>query len=216
MVNGSVKMINVIQTGSKGNAVLVNSTILIDCGVPFAKLRPYYKKIELVLLTHVHSDHFKKATIKKLASERPTLRFGCAEWLVKPLIECGVSKRNIDVYLFDRTFNYGKIKINIFELVHDVPNCGYKIEINGINVFYATDTNEISTSAKDYDYYLIEANYGDDEIQERIANKIKKGEKYIYEYNVLENHLSKAKADAWLLENKGENGKVIYLHEHKN
>jgi len=46
--------IEVVQTGSKGNAVLVDN-ILIDCGVSFKKLSPYVRRLKLVLLTHVHS-----------------------------------------------------------------------------------------------------------------------------------------------------------------
>ena len=35
--------VKVISTGSKGNAVLLNDEILIDCGVPFRELEPYCK-----------------------------------------------------------------------------------------------------------------------------------------------------------------------------
>lgn len=73
---------NIISTGSKGNAVIINSGIMIDCGVPFKALKNHYRLLKLVLLTHIHSDHFNRATIKKLAFERPSLRFGVPEWLV--------------------------------------------------------------------------------------------------------------------------------------
>ena len=33
--------VKVISTGSKGNAVLLNDEILIDCGVPFRELEPW-------------------------------------------------------------------------------------------------------------------------------------------------------------------------------
>lgn len=46
--------IEIVQTGSDGNAVIINDNILIDCGVPFKKLEPYAKQLRLVLLTHVH------------------------------------------------------------------------------------------------------------------------------------------------------------------
>ena len=67
----------IIATGSKGNAILYHNCILVDCGVPFTLLKPYYKDIKLVLLTHIHGDHFNIQTIKKLAFERPSIRFGC-------------------------------------------------------------------------------------------------------------------------------------------
>ena len=86
---------NIISTGSKGNAVVINESIMIDAGVPFRKLSEVYRGIKLVLLTHIHGDHFNKTTIKKLAYERPTLRWACGEWLVPHLIETGVQKKNI-------------------------------------------------------------------------------------------------------------------------
>ena len=73
---------NIIATGSTGNAVLINDKILIDCGVPYKRLEPFVKGLKLVLLTHVHSDHFKPRTAAALHSERPALRFGCCPWMV--------------------------------------------------------------------------------------------------------------------------------------
>lgn len=84
---------NIISTGSQGNAVVLNDCVLIDCGVSFKALKEVYKNLKLVLLTHEHGDHFKPQTIKRLAQERPTLRFGCCEWLVKALLNAGVDKK---------------------------------------------------------------------------------------------------------------------------
>ena len=84
---------NIISTGSDGNATILEDFVLIDCGVPYKALEPYVSKLKLVLLTHIHSDHFKKQTIKRLAAERPTLRFGCCRWLVPPLLAAGVPER---------------------------------------------------------------------------------------------------------------------------
>ena len=46
---------NIISSGSTGNATIVFDHILIDCGVPFTRISPYAKEIQLVLLTHGHS-----------------------------------------------------------------------------------------------------------------------------------------------------------------
>ena len=45
----------IISTGSQGNAVVVNNNILIDVGVSFKALTNVYRKLQLVLLTHIHS-----------------------------------------------------------------------------------------------------------------------------------------------------------------
>jgi len=53
---------DVISTGSKGNAVLLNYWLLVDCGVPFKALAGAYPALRLVLLTHIHGDHFNRTT----------------------------------------------------------------------------------------------------------------------------------------------------------
>ena len=208
---------NIISTGSKGNAVVLNDRLLIDCGVNYKQLSPYVSGLQLVLLTHIHGDHFYPSTIKKLAKMRPTLRFGCCKWLVNNLISCGVQKWRIDVFTPELLNTYsGDLQITAVELTHDVPNCGYKIFIDGEKIFYATDTNNLNgITAPDYDLYMIEANYEDDEIQERIRKKEESGS-YAYEYKVLKSHLSKAKCDDFIVRNAGTKSKFIYMHGHIN
>lgn len=206
----------IISTGSKGNAVILNNEILIDCGVPYKAIKPFVKDLKLVLLTHRHSDHFKPETIRKLAAERPSLRFGCGKWLLSPVMACGVRKTKIDIYIPNLKNRYtDDLQLIMTPLKHNVSNCGYKIFLDGEKIFYATDCNNLDgIDAKDYDLYMIEANYEDSEIQERIAEKEANGQ-YVYEYQVLNNHLSKQKADKFIGENAGINSKFVYLHEHE-
>lgn len=206
---------NVISTGSKGNAVTINNFILIDCGVPFKSLRDVYTDIKIVLLTHIHSDHFKKPTIRRLAKERPTLRFACGEWLVRPLTECGVSASNIDILNHGNLYDYGKFKVSPVVLYHDVPNFGYRLFFRDKKVFYATDTNTLDgITAKGYDLYLVEANYIDEDIQAKIKEKQEKGQ-FSYELGVLNTHLSKKKCDEFIYSNIEQNGMYVYLHQHE-
>ena len=207
----------IISTGSKGNAVILNGEILIDCGVPYKSIKPYVKGLKLVLLTHIHSDHFKPETIRKLAAERPSLRFGCGKWLLPSVLVCGVPKRRIDVYTPNIKNRYtDDLQLIMTPLKHNVSNCGYRIFLDGEKVFYATDCNNLDgIEAKNYDLYMIEANYEDEEIQQRIAEKEASGQ-YVYEYQVLNNHLSKQKADKFIGENAGINSRYVYLHGHSN
>lgn len=202
---------SIINTGSDGNAMVIENIIMIDCGLSYKKIKPYVNKLQLILLTHIHADHFNKATIKKLTFERPTLRFGCCKWLVKDLIECGVSEKNIDVYDFENQYCYSSdLKVQTFELKHDVPQCGYKIEINGYKVFYATDTCTLDdVVAKDYDYYFVEANYiSEEELHNRAISKE-------YENRVKKTHMNKEKTVSWLLDNMSETSKYEFMHQHK-
>ena len=206
----------IISTGSQGNAVVVDEIILIDCGVSFKALKDVYKKLQIVLLTHIHADHFKRSTIKRLAKERPALRFGCCEWLANELVEAGVSWRNIDVFEIGKVYDYEVFKVSPVKLYHNVQNCGYRIFANGEKGIYATDTGHLQgITAKDYDLYMIEANYTDEDLQERINAKLEAGE-YCYELNVANRHLSHEQASEWLMDNMGKKSEYVFLHAHKN
>ena len=207
-----------ISTGSQGNAVIIDNKILIDCGVPFSRLSDDYKNLKLVLLTHIHGDHFNPATLRKLARERPTLRFACCVWLCTALVDAGVKASQIDVISTERWYIYsGLCRIKAQETKHDVQNCCWRIELPTPieRVFYATDTNNLNgITAKGYNLYLVEANYTEANIQDRIAEKKINGE-YVYEKRVMREHLSKEKADDWLCANMAAYSEYIYMHGHQ-
>lgn len=205
----------VIATGSSGNAVILNDRIMIDCGVPFKMLAPHIKPLKLVLLTHSHGDHFVPSTVRRLHQERPTLRWGCCEWMVPHLLDAGVDKRVIDVYKPHHTYLYpGDIQIRPEILAHNVPNCGYHIFNAWERSFYATDTGTLDgIVAKGYDWYFIEANHTQDSIAARIEEKRSAGE-YAYEIKAAENHLSREQAEDWLYQNMGPNSRYVFLHGH--
>lgn len=206
---------NIISTGSKGNAVIIHGNVLVDCGVAYKALSPFVSQIKLILLTHIHGDHFKPSTAARIARERPSVRWACGCWMVADLVKAGIPERQIDILDFGNAYDYGVVSVIPVPLVHDVPNCGYKLHFADGKVFYATDTNNLNgIRAKDYDLYLVEANYEDSEIQARIDAKKEEG-RYAYEYNVLRNHLSKAKCDDFIYRNIGANGAYVYLHEHE-
>jgi len=200
----------IINSNSSGNATVVNDVILIDCGVSFRKLGEYVKDLKLVLLTHIHHDHFNKATIRRLGKERPTLRFGCCKWLLQDLLDCGIDKRNIDVYDIGKKYNYSIFSLIPIKLYHDVPQCGYRVLMNDKKLIYATDTRTLDgIVAKDYDVYLVEGNYeNEEELHSRAEN-------YEYESRVKNTHLSKEYTTNWLLENMGDNSIYEFMHQHK-
>lgn len=213
---------NIISTGSKGNAVVINDRIMIDCGVPLKALEPVKKDLCLVLLTHQHSDHFNPRTVRALHKERPALRWGCCKWMVGPLLEAGVDKRRIDVIRPDKpgetthAMIYNGLAIVWPELlVHNVPNCGWHIEHGGERLFYATDTGTLDgIEARGYDLYMVEANHIRAEIETRIKLKKAAGE-YAYECEAKRNHLSREQAEDWLYQQMGPKSQYVFLHQHR-
>lgn len=200
----------VIDTGSKGNAVIYDNEIMVDCGVSFSKLKNVYKDLKIVLLTHIHKDHFMTSTIKTLAKERPTLRFACCEWLVNDLKLLGV--KNIDVLEIGKLYDYKLFKVSPILLYHDVDNCGYRIFINNEKILHCTDTNTLEgISAKGYNLYAIEHNYDEIEIMEVIEQKNKEG-LFAYEIGAMNSHLSFQQANEFINENSIGKYEVLKLH----
>lgn len=214
---------DVISTGSKGNAVVLDGKILIDCGVSLAKLKPHMKGLRLVLLTHCHGDHFNPRTVRALHRERPGLRWGCCEWMVEPMLRAGVDTRVIDVYDPDiKAFEmYGTgISVRPERLFHDVPNCGYHLLLTPENgrrerAFYATDTGTLGgVEAPGYDLYMIEANHTRAELESRTREKLDAGQ-FAYEARAARNHLSREQAEEWMYQQMGPHSQYIFLHQHQ-
>ena len=55
----------ILQSGSKGNCLVIDNKIMIDCGLSYSKIKDKLKEVKLICLTHRHTDHFLKSTIKK-------------------------------------------------------------------------------------------------------------------------------------------------------
>lgn len=208
---------DILATGSSGNAVVINGEILIDCGVPYKTLEQsgYIPKLKLVLLTHSHQDHFNTATVGRLHTECPALRWGCCKWMIPLLAKAGIKNR-IDLFVPGETGIQYKdgpgLEADI--IPHDVPNCCWRISYGYDRLFYATDTGSLDgIKAEGYDLYLIEANHNQAEISARIEDKLSRGE-FAYEYRAAQNHLSYEQATEWLAQNAGPNSRCKFLHQH--
>lgn len=210
----------ILETGSSGNATLIEGRILIDCGIAYSRIEPYAPELQIVLLTHRHSDHFTKSTVRRLARQRPTLRWAGGDWMIGPLLEAGVDRRNIDALDMDSWYTYampeGPVKVCAFETQHDVQNCGWRIR-RGPNdaLFYATDLGSLDgIKAEGYTHYLLEANYRDAELQERMEEKLEAGA-FAYESRAAAVHLSWEQATEWLQENMAPWSVWIPMHGHQ-
>ena len=207
----------IIASGSTGNAIILRDYILLDCGVPYIQIKPYIKQLKLVFISHIHQDHLLPATIKKLAFERPNLKFVVGKFLVETLVKLGVEKRNIFVLENGKKYDLGAIEVEPILLEHDVPNFGYKIIFKKDNykVLYCVDTATLDgIKARNYNLYLVESNYNKEELEQRIIKKKQNGE-FTYEDRVLNTHLSEEQWKKFMLENAGENSECIKIHQHK-
>ncbi len=207
---------DILATGSSGNAIFLDCGILLDCGVPYQKLKHIAHKIKLILLTHEHGDHLKPSTLKRLLTEYPKILVSCGAFLLAKLQDiCPLKK--VRIHPLHTLFSWGNtgIKTQTFPLYHDVENIGYCVWVKGKSLCYATDTVSMGNNhIPNCDYYLIEGNYKEAEIREKMMEKMKNGQ-YIYEHRVLKTHLSQEKAMAWLAEMMGAHSRYELIHQHQ-
>lgn len=206
----------ILGTGSTGNCVILDE-IMLDCGLPYKQIKPHLKGIKLIFISHRHSDHLNKSTIKKIAYNHPTIKFLVAFYLVDLLIELGVSKKNIITFDFGKWYNIGIINAKLEPLFHDTPNSALKIQKGDKKAIYIVDTNSVEhIVAKDYNLYMIEANYTDEEeLENRIKKDYDNGLSYSHYERVQKTHLSQQKAYNWLQKNMNQESSFVFLHEHR-
>lgn len=203
----------IINSGSDGNCVIIER-MMIDIGLSYKKIEKYLHKIDMIFITHQHTDHVKKATLKQIRKYHPKIKIMCSKALKDHL-------KDKDLIVVKSNVQYNvKLKDTIltfqpFDCVHNVPTQGIVFKYNDEYGIYATDTNTLEHSYECnlgdglYDYFFIEANYD--------KYKIKAIDKSKYGYDVIKNarrHLSKQDSyDFYLLNRRSENSKYIELHK---
>ncbi len=151
---------DVINSGSKGNATLVfteGATILIDAGIPIKiieeeleKFDKNIKDIDIVLITHNHTDH-----IRSIKSFSPSKIYALERTVPGSLSH--VLEVLEPTQILDFT-------VTAFPTSHDAINpCGFMIESKEEKLVYMTDTGVYLSSntpiIKNPDYLIIESNH---------------------------------------------------------
>lgn len=204
---------NIVGSSSKGNAIIVEDMLMLDCGVSYISIKKYLKKVKLIFISHAHQDHLLETTIKKIVYNHPTIKFltGSKE-VIKKMYECKVPIKCLIYLKIGKWYDLGLLKVKLEQLYHDTTNCALKWQINDKKGIYAVDTSRIDhIKAKNYDLYLIENNYQDSILKQHIDNCENENELY-YLKRVSRTHLSKSKCDSFLIENMKQHSQFQYLH----
>lgn len=195
---------NVIATGSTGNAVRIED-IMIDCGIPYNRMKEELYKVDTLLITHAHSDHVKRQTLERIRAEFPR---------IKVYANANVAYRyDIDKVVGTAQFQLSRHRTVIpFDGVHDVPVTGFVIKMKGVNILYMTDTSVVKMPADiPLDYVFLESNYDERKIREQAKNYARKG------YNPYESvyrHLSTQKCkEFYFVHRRNTESKLIELHQ---
>ena len=198
----------VIATGSSGNAVLIDD-VLVDCGIPYSRLKPYLAKANYLLITHIHSDHVNKATFKKIKKLFPRITI-IGNHEVAQIYEVDIVANNgFPIQTKDYTFTP-------VEVPHDVLTYAYTwVTKSDERVLYVTDTYDLSnisdTLKYKYDLLFIESNH-DEKKLEAVKGASKK-----YGYDVYWNgkrHLSTQQSKGFYYTHRKDKDSVwIELHQ---
>lgn len=210
----------ILKTGSKGNCIIVEDAIVLDCGVSYKTLEPYLYKVKLIFISHRHKDHLLPCTIKQIAFNYPTIKFICNiedKDLIKILVKYGVRTKNIFGLKQNREYTIGKtLIVKLQELKHDVLNSACELRYKGKKLIYITDTGSVDNIvAKGFDNYLIEANYkSEEELDKLIQRDYDEGKEFSHYERVRETHLSEEKAIEFLKKNMKDYSEFEFIHKH--
>lgn len=152
---------HILSTGSSGNAVRIGE-VMVDCGIPFPKMKDELYKCKVLLITHIHGDHVNKRTLGKIRTMFPRMFIVANYEVAQKFPDC------ID-YICNAGFEFPtKVgTITPFECHHDVVTYGYTWKVDGNQILYATDTSSMADAPADIqvDYCFLEANYDEEKLR---------------------------------------------------
>lgn len=193
----------IISTGSKGNCVIIND-VMVDCGVPFGKIKDDLYEIKYLLITHIHQDHLNKKTIQQIAENFPRIMI-IGNYEVHNSYNCNViANAGFRIETDDYSFYP-------FENSHDVLCYGYTWNFEGQEIIYATDTSTLKNAPeKKYDFLFLESNH--DEAKLEAVRNENKGSYNPYLSG--KRHLSTQQAKAFFYQNRrNQESQFIELHQ---
>lgn len=197
---------SIIGTGSKGNCVVIDQEVMVDCGLPFTKIKPQLYNVKYLLLTHIHTDHIKKSTLNNIKRLFPRITIiGNYETHQHYNVNI-IANSGFEIETNEYTFTP-------FENEHNALCYGYTWTTKeGYNVIYSTDTSSLDKAPKGpYDWLFLESNYDEKKI-EQARNRTKE---YGYDvYLAAQNHLStKLCKTFYFMNRRDKDSKLVELHQ---
>lgn len=217
--------INVLGTGSDGNAIVIDDAIMIDVGLGVDAMSAHLRTVSAVLVTHRHGDHLRTGAINWLANKRPTFAENCLylnedsrEHVRQRAPKAWKRVESAPVLPSaggDFTIRCRKgreYRIETFPLVHDVENQGFVITNDqGHSLIHSTDTMTMKNAPRRvYDFLLVEGNWDEDRVSDMIDNG-NRGERERALRNM--RHLSVQDFDSFVRSHSHDTSRVIQLHK---
>jgi len=197
-------VLRVIGSSSKGNGYILrcgSEVLLLELGVQWRVIKRALdyniRGIVGALVSHSHLDHAKYIS--------QVLEAGINVYSNQDVVE---KNKGVTFASTDKNLYLGGFKVRPFLLKHDVP-CGYLIYHEDLGkLVFITDTNEVDYKFKGVNHYLIESNYSDAYMMQKMMDSTISIDSKV---RVADTHLSLEKALDVLKENRDEELRTIVL-----
>lgn len=150
--------VHTLASGSSGNALLLScgdTHILLDAGISCRRITKALQELQLspqdidmVLITHTHTDHISGLQVLLKHTDFPVRASGrtCRELEYRM---AGIWDR-LDAIELCQPFVYRDCAITPFPIAHDAPgSCGYRIDTPDGSIGLMTDTGYVTEEAAD-------------------------------------------------------------------
>lgn len=201
--------VNIVSSGSWGNAVIIDGVILMDCGITASHLLPFINQLSAIFITHKHSDHLNCSFLFQAAKQRPSLishglytnrQTHNAIASAKQQLAASIKTPVMDRTPFILNTTEHSYEVHPWRAHHDVECTGYSfIRDDGETLVYSTDTTSIAQMPDiSYDCVALEGNW-DEQTVLRDLQSTDKSTRYRANRNL--RHLSIQSFEKFVLKN---------------
>ena len=199
--------IKALASGSAGNCYLINSELMIECGISIDRIRKgcgfRLTEIKACLISHEHQDHCK--AVKDL------MKAGIDCYMSQGTMEAlGVSGHRVNIIKAKQQFRLGTWTILPFETQHDVAEpLGFLLaNQDGEKCLYLSDTMYCKYRFQGLTHIMIEANYSLDILKRNVEAGLVPKE---LKSRILKSHFSLENVKKFLLTNDLSKVEAIFL-----
>jgi phosphoribosyl 1,2-cyclic phosphodiesterase len=166
--------LKIIGSSSKGNCYILendNEALIIECGVNIMDIKKAlsfsFKKVAGCLVTHEHLDHSKSVRELMQVGVNVYMSRGTMRALALP-----VEHHRLKTIAVGEAIQIGNFKVMPFKIQHDCAEpLGFIINHKETgNVLFITDSFYVENTFKNIHNIIIEANYSQDIINDRVRN----------------------------------------------
>ena len=193
--------IQVIASGSDGNCTVINSTVMLDAGVPLKAIQKAlnYDLPEYALITHEHSDHANLTTLKEL------LLRGVDVYMTAGTCDALGLQPCYNLHLMDWTsVKAGEYTFTAVPVTHDAAQpVAFSVNYGDEKLLYLTDAKDVPIYG-DFTHMVIESNFFESSLKSSSIDDKQR-------QRIFENHLSFERLARYLNDNPYSSLQEVHL-----